>query len=229
MISSHLEGCRFGLQRVSMNDYPGLVAAVLFVPGCNLRCPYCHNASLVQGPYPEDLVSFSKAMDYLRKRKNVLGGVCISGGEPTLLEELPDLVDALHGLGYPVKLDTNGTVPQRLAALKVDFIAMDIKTTPSRYPLMGKDYETEIRQSIEWIQQSKIPHQFRTTVVPGLTTEEDLEQIARLVSDSPWVLHNFRNGNCLDPSYSQKIPFSQVHFLEWVNRYTPGDRSLLIF
>lgn len=222
-------GCRFGLEKVSMNDYPGLVAAVLFIPGCNLRCPYCHNASLVERPFPDDLLSFEEAAAYLRKRKNVLGGVCLSGGEPTLFAPLPELIASVRGLGYPVKLDTNGTLPDRLAAVRPDFIAMDIKTSPQKYGRLGYECGDAVLKSIEWIRTSGIPHQFRTTVVPGITETDDLDTIAALTAGSPWVLHNFRNGNVLDPAYRNRLPLPDTEFRELVRRYTPGDTSLVIF
>ena len=223
------EGCRFGLEKVSMNDYPGLVAAVLFIPGCNLRCPYCHNGSLVNAPFPEDLVSFDEAAAYLRKRRNVLDSVCISGGEPTLFPKIEMLIESLQKLGYRVKLDTNGTLPERLALLRPDFIAMDVKTSPQKYRLLGTEDGERIRQSIEIIKTSGIPHQFRTTVVPGITETDDLDTIAGLTAGSPWVLHNFRNGNVLDPAYRNRLPLPDAEFRELVRRYTPDDTSLVIF
>ena len=223
------EGCRFGLEKVSMNDYPGLVAAVLFIPGCNLRCPYCHNASLVERPFPDDLLSFAEAAAYLRKRKNVLGGVCLSGGEPTLFAPLPELIAAVRGLGYPVKLDTNGTLPDRLAAVRPDFIAMDIKTSPQKYGRLGYECGDAVLKSIEWIRTSGIPHQFRTTVVPGITDETDLDVIAELTAGSPWVLHNFRNNRCLDPAFEHISPIADDIFLKLRQRYTPDDRSLIVY
>lgn len=224
-----LEECRFGLEKVSMNDYPGLVAAVVFIPGCNLRCPYCHNASLIRRPFPDDLLSFEKIINYLRKRKNVLGGVCISGGEPLLFSRLSELIATVRGLGFPVKIDTNGTLPDRLAQLSPDFIAMDIKTSPRKYDLLGCDYGEAVMKSVEWIRRSGIRHQFRTTVVPGITEIEDLDEIALLTADSPWVLHNFRNGNVLDPTYLDLPPLSDAEFQKLARRYTPGDTSLTVF
>lgn len=224
-----LEECRFGLEKVSMNDYPGLVATVVFIPGCNLRCPYCHNASLIRRPFPDDLLSFEKIINYLRKRKNVLGGVCISGGEPLLFSRLPELIATVRGLGFPVKIDTNGTLPDRLAQLSPDFIAMDIKTSPRKYDLLGCDYGEAVMKSVEWIRRSGIRHQFRTTVVPGITEIEDLDEIALLTADSPWVLHNFRNGNVLDPTYLDLPPLSDAEFQKLARRYTPGDTSLTVF
>ena len=222
------EGCRFGLEKVSMNDYPGRPAAVLFIPGCNLRCPYCHNGPLVTPPFPENLVSFAEAAAYLRKRSKVLGGVCLSGGEPTLFPEIKALIEAVQDLGYPVKLDTNGLLPERLKPLRPDFIAMDVKTSPHKYRLLGTADGGRIRQSIEQIKASGIPHQFRTTVVPGITEEADLDAIAELTAGSPWVLHNFRNNRCLAPAFEHIPPLSDALFRKLCGRYTPDDRSLIL-
>lgn len=229
MNTSAFEGCRFGLEKVSMNDYPGHPAAVLFIPGCNLRCPYCHNGSLVNAPFPEDLVSFDEAAAYLRKRRNVLDSVCISGGEPTLFPKIEMLIESLQRLGYRVKLDTNGTLPERLALLRPDFIAMDVKTSPQKYRLLGTEDGERIRQSIELIKTSGIPHQFRTTVVPGITDETDLDVIAELTAGSPWVLHNFRNNRCLDPAFEHISPIADDIFLKLRQQYTPDDRSLIVY
>ena len=229
MNTSAFEGCRFGLEKVSMNDYPGHPAAVLFIPGCNLRCPYCHNGSLVNAPFPEDLVSFDEAAAYLRKRRNVLDSVCISGGEPTLFPKIKMLIESLQKLGYRVKLDTNGTLPERLALLRPDFIAMDVKTSPQKYRLLGTEDGERIRQSIELIKTSGIPHQFRTTLVPGITDETDLDVIAELTAGSPWVLHNLRNSRCLDPAFEHISPIADDIFLKLRQRYTPDDRSLIVY
>ena len=127
-----------GMQKLSLLDYPGVVACTLFTPGCNFRCPWCHNAGLVlperlpkDAPAPEDV------LDFLKKRKGVLDGVCITGGEPLLHPEIPDFIRRVKDLGYRVKLDTNGSFPKRLRQLAeeklVDYVAMDIKNGPAYY------------------------------------------------------------------------------------------------
>ena len=126
-----------GLQKMTLLDYPGRVACTVFLEGCDLRCPFCHNGGLVLGPMPAELDS-EELLAFLRKRRGLLDGVCVTGGEPLLRPDLPELLSQIKELGYPVKLDTNGGRPARLRALAerglVDYVAMDVKNSPSRYP-----------------------------------------------------------------------------------------------
>jgi pyruvate formate lyase activating enzyme len=173
-----------GIQKVTLIDYPGLVAAILFFPGCNLRCPYCHNPSLVTPPFPKDLSTIDEAFAYLEKRKNVLGGVVLSGGEPMMNPEIPEIVDRIHALGLKVKIDTNGTFPERLKEIKPDFIAMDIKTSPGKYGLLTKDdVGLKIVESIMRIRCSGIPHIFRTVMDSGIVDDNDINFIELLADE----------------------------------------------
>ncbi|NLA77415.1 MAG: anaerobic ribonucleoside-triphosphate reductase activating protein, partial [Clostridiales bacterium] len=128
----------FGIQKLSLLDYPGKVACTLFTGGCNLRCPFCHNASLVVSPDASDAMEDSEVLAFLKKREGVLDGVCISGGEPLMQRDIADFIRSVRALGYSVKLDTNGCFPDALEALisegLLDYIAMDIKNSPRRYP-----------------------------------------------------------------------------------------------
>ncbi len=173
----------FGLQKTSLIDYPGKVACVLFSRGCNLRCPYCHNPELVEGPEPEGMESWEEILRFLSKRKNVLEGVCISGGEPLLIKELPDLIREIHSLPYFVKVDTNGTNPQGLEKLEADYVAMDFKTSPEKYSLVGGSPETSkaVCESARILIERKIPHEFRITVAPEIFEETDARTIARIL------------------------------------------------
>ena len=125
-----------GLVKTSLIDFPGEVAAVVFSFGCNLRCPFCHNPTLVNGSHPEDFISRGEILSFLKKRRNVLGGVCITGGEPLLHSDLVLLITEIKALGLKVKLDTNGTVPDRLREVKADYVAIDFKTSPEKYGLL---------------------------------------------------------------------------------------------
>lgn len=186
-----------GLQKVTLLDFPGKVACTVFFGGCNLRCPFCHNASLVLPRGEEPVMSEEAFFSLLRKRQGVLDGVCITGGEPLLQPELTRFIADIRALGYAVKLDTNGTMPDRLApilaAKSVDYVAMDIKSSPSGYAAAaGIDIDVDkIRASIELIKNSGISHEFRTTVVAGIHTKEDVIEAARLVGDSPYFLQSF--------------------------------------
>ena len=192
-----------GLQKVTLLDFPGKVACTVFFGGCNLRCPFCHNAALVLDRGSQPVMTEEAFFALLRKRKGVLDGVCITGGEPLLQPELTRFIAEIRALGYAVKLDTNGTMPDRLAPLlsekAVDYIAMDIKSSPEGYETAcGLPVDVEkIKRSIALIKESGIPHEFRTTVVSGLHTEGDILASARLVGDSPYFLQSFVNSGDL--------------------------------
>lgn len=128
---------RLGLVKTTLLDYPGEVAATIFTPGCNLRCPYCHNPDFVSGDPTGEEITLGEFFRFLEKRKGVLGGICITGGEPLIHKDLGDLIAAVRERGLKVKLDTNGTFPERLASLDVDYIAMDLKTIPDNYPFLA--------------------------------------------------------------------------------------------
>ncbi len=208
---------KIGLVKTSLIDYPGEVAAVLFFPGCNLRCPYCHNPELVAPPYPGDLLPWKEVTAFLEKRKKVLGGVCVTGGEPLLHEDLPDLVEEIHALGLKVKLDTNGSFPGRLDPSRYDYIAMDVKTSPGKYGLVKNRGDGQSRaalseavlESAGKVIRSHVPHEFRTTVVPGIVTSGDIREIAELLRGAErYVLAGFRPGKTLDPAYADSLPYT---------------------
>ncbi|TVR85141.1 MAG: anaerobic ribonucleoside-triphosphate reductase activating protein, partial [Spirochaetaceae bacterium] len=133
-----------GLRKTSLIDFPGRLAAVVFTHGCPLRCPFCHNPELVQGPLPESFLPAAEVLAFLRKRANLLSGVVISGGEPLLHADLPQLITKIGALGLGVKVDTSGALPQSLAEIlrleAVTYVAMDIKTAPGRYPELGVEW-----------------------------------------------------------------------------------------
>ncbi|MFW5745735.1 MAG: anaerobic ribonucleoside-triphosphate reductase activating protein [Spirochaetota bacterium] len=193
---------RLGLLKTSLIDYPGEVAAVVFTPGCNLRCPYCHNPRLVSGRAPDDFLPRERVLDVLDARAHVLTGVCVTGGEPLVHEELPELIDAVRALGLRVKLDTNGMLPDRLARVSVDFVALDLKLAPRRYRELGgpADAAARLADSIAATRAVTPDYEFRTTVVPGLVRPADVAEIATLLAPSETlVLAPFRPGDTLDP------------------------------
>ena len=177
-----------GLQKLTLLDWPGRVACTVFLGGCDLRCPFCHNADLVAGPLPEGLDDAS-LLAFLRGRRGLLDGVCVTGGEPLLRPELPELLRAIRELGFPVKLDTNGTHPDRLARLweqgLVDYVAMDVKNCPARYGetagVPGLDL-APVRESVAWLLEGRVDYEFRTTVVRQFHTREDLLAIGRWIA-----------------------------------------------
>lgn len=186
-----------GLQKFSLIDYPGKTAAVIFTQGCHFRCPFCFNPTLVLPERFGPVLPEEEVLAFLRKRQGQLEGVVVSGGEPTIQEDLPEFFRKIHALGYPLKLDTNGSNPKMLQTLiesgRVDYIAMDIKAPLRKYNLLaGIDVDLrEIQKSIDLIIHSGISHEFRTTVVPSLLSQEDLQEIARWLEGEPYHLQPF--------------------------------------
>ena len=172
-----------GLQKMTLLDYPGKVACTVFTQGCNFRCPFCHNSNLLEGQ-GEDALSQEALLEFLKKRVNLLDGVCITGGEPTLHPELENLLTEIKALGYLIKLDTNGNRPAVLKDLVekglVDYVAMDLKNSPARYgETAGVPNMTlkNIEESIRFLLSGKVAYEFRTTVVDELHEVADIEAI----------------------------------------------------
>lgn len=190
--------CLQGLQKLTLLDYPGRVACTIFTGGCNFRCPFCQNSDLLpcrqQTKFAaEDLLRF------LEKRKGLLDGVCISGGEPLLQDGLAAFLRDIKALGYAVKLDTNGSFPEKLRELVeeglVDYVAMDIKNSPARYAeTTGTTglYNQAVAQSAEYLMQGHVPYEFRTTVVKEFHTEKEFQQMAAWIQGAKaWYLQSF--------------------------------------
>ena len=195
------------LLKTTLLDYPGEIASVIFTPRCNLRCPYCHNPSLVtQIENNEELLPLDKIKSFLEKRKKLIGAVVITGGEPLIHEDLNDLILYIKSLGLKVKIDTNGLYPEHLKRLQADYIAMDIKTSPENYYRLGLQGDNRrLIKSINYILESGIDHEFRTTVIEDIVTEEDIKKLTPfLKSAQNWIFTPFRPGNTLDPEYNTK-------------------------
>lgn len=175
-----------GFQKLTLLDYPGKVACTLFTGGCNFRCPFCQNAGLVLAPEQEPLIDNEEIISVLEKRQGILDGVCVTGGEPTLNDDLPDFLHTVKKLGYLVKLDTNGYRPKVLEYLAkeglVDYVAMDIKNCPEKYAqtagLKSLDVE-KIRESAEFLMSGSLEYEFRTTVCRELHQKADLLAIGK--------------------------------------------------
>ena len=181
------------LNKTTLLDYPGHVAATIFAGGCNFRCPFCHNRDIVLKSSSLVPLSTEEILGFLKKRRNVLTGVCITGGEPTLYPDLPDLIWLIKELGYLVKLDTNGTNPQMLQDLihrgLIDYCAMDIKNAPEKYGVtvgIHKEHTgfdlTAIDRSVQILMQQRIPYEFRTTIVKELHDENDMLSISQWIA-----------------------------------------------
>lgn len=191
-----------GLQKLTLLDYPGKLAATVFLGGCNFRCPFCHNASLVLGGDGES-ISEAEFFSFLDKRRGLLEAVCISGGEPTLYEQLPSFIKEIRARGFLVKLDTNGYRPDVLSSLisegLLDYVAMDIKSSREGYAVCAgvSDFDVSlIEKSVDILRCGKVDYEFRTTVVKGLHTEEDMRGIGRWLSgEKKLYLQPFRDSH----------------------------------
>lgn len=200
-----------GLQKTTLLDYPGHVAATIFLGGCNFRCPFCHNKDLLGGDAKE-LYSRVELLSFLEKRSSILEGVCITGGEPTLFpDELEALIRDIRSYGYRIKLDTNGCNPGLLKRLceerLLDYVAMDIKSCREHYPLAaGVPFLNldEITESAAYLMGGRVPYEFRTTVVKELHTAEDFHKIGDwLKGCSAYFLQNYvESENVLQPGFT---------------------------
>ena len=191
----------YGLQKMTLLDFPGRVACTVFLGGCDFRCPYCHNFELVDGSAPA-IMEEGELFAFLEKRRGLLDGVAITGGEPTLRPDLPELMRRIRDMGYAVKLDTNGSFPERLMALVeeglVDRVAVDIKNSPALYAktvgVPGFDL-APVERSKNYLLSGKVEYEFRTTVVKGLHTRESLLEAARWIEGAKeYYLQQFKDS-----------------------------------
>ncbi len=217
------------LLKTTLIDYPEKIACTIFLPGCNLRCPFCHNRDLVFGE-EKNLISIEEIIKYINKRKNILQGVCISGGEPLIYQNLPDLAKEIRKTGIKnIKIDTNGILTERLFDAKPDYIAMDIKTVPEKYNLLtgelnDPDIAGKIRESVKKIMESNISYEFRTTLVPGITSYSDMEAIAYMVKGCmKYTLNKFVRKNTLDKSYSEITPYNKEEYTAFLKIFEKNN------
>lgn len=205
------------VQKTSLIDFPGRVSAVLFLAGCNFRCPYCHNPGLVLPPFPEDLGSPEDALAFLDTRRNVLSGVVLSGGEPLLREDLPRLTAELRSRGFRVKLDTNGSFPDRIGNAGADFIALDLKTAPEFYDRVAPGVPAageKVLESLRIVRSIGVPYELRITCAPGIAEAEEIRILAEyLEPEDAVVLQGFRPIRVLDPRWGD-LPATEESLLE---------------
>ena len=243
-----------GLQKTTLIDFPGRIAATIFLIGCNFRCPFCYSPELV---LPEKIKTHPKIsekylFDFLKERKGLLEGVVLCGGEPCLHKNLPNFIKKIRKLGYLVKLDTNGSNPKMLKKLidekLIDYAAMDIKAplglksqipnpldakrTPRRVAFQIPKYETaagvkvdldKIKESVEILKSSNIGFEFRTTVVPGIHTKEDIVEIAKWIGGPKikYYLQNFRSEKTIDSRFLKIKPYTQEYLAEIQKAISP--------
>ena len=199
-----------GLQQVSLIDYPDKIASVLFTPGCNLRCPFCHNWRIAVDPQPPFLQE-GIALEILESRKKYVDAVVVTGGEPCMHKELPKFLAKLKDRGFMVKLDTNGFFPDKLeeCLASVDYVAMDVKTCREKYKLLGANETTELIRTMEILKMGKVPYEFRTTAVPELVTAQDATCIGEMVKGSKThAIQQFIAQDTLDKRYQTLKPYS---------------------
>jgi len=228
-----------GLIDLSLVDWDGKVSSVLFLPCCNFRCPFCQNPALVLHPEREETIPLERVEDYLKKQRKWIDGVCITGGEPTLHSDLPDLCSKLKEMGFMVKVDTNGTNPTMVEELiqggLVDYVALDIKA-----PLNAEKYSKaiginaekllgKVKETMRILMGFKVDYEFRTTVVPTIHEEKDIEKICRGIKDcEKYVLQKFDvslGKKTLDPEFSKLKPFTNEEmsmFLAVAQRFLPN-------
>lgn len=201
-----------GFQKLTLLDFPGKVACILFTKGCNFYCPFCHNSSLVHSSSSD--ISEEEALGYLVKRQGILEGVCISGGEPLLHDKLEPFIKKVKDMGYAVKLDTNGSFPDKIKHLAdgglIDYVAMDIKNSFEKYPSTSGKNDVDIskiNKSIDYLMSSSVDYEFRTTVVNELHTTQDIVAICKRISGAKrYFLQNFVDSGDILKSGLNPVP-----------------------
>lgn len=212
-----------GLQKTSLMDYPDQIASIIFTQGCNFRCPYCHNASLIPQPKEDDdYYSETKVLNFLDEQQKFIDGVVITGGEPTLHTDLPQFIKKIKAKELKVKLDTNGSNPKLLTQLineeLLNYIAMDIKAPlENEKPILGTTgFKESIVESIQLIKNTELDYEFRTTVVPTLYNKETIDKIGKLVQGTKvHYIQNFRPVNTLDPELEEIKEFPPAKLQEF--------------
>lgn len=222
-----------GFQKMTLLDFPGCVAATIFTGGCNLRCPFCHNALLVtevsaMEEYSEDFI-----LSYLEKRKGVLDGIAVTGGEPLLQKDIRGFLEKVRRIGYKIKLDTNGTYPDKLKELVgaglVDYVAMDIKNHPDKYPETTGIWDldmTPIEESVRFLKEGFVPYEFRTTVVAEYHTPEDIGKIGQWIQGAPkYFLQQFKDSGNLIGTDLHGVDLETLHSMrEIAAEYVPETK-----
>jgi pyruvate formate lyase activating enzyme len=219
-----------GLQKLTLIDFPGRIAATVFVIGCNFKCPWCYSSELVltEKIKKQPKILEKEFLEFLKERKKLLEGLVLCGGEPSINKKLPVLIKKIKKLGYLVKLDTNGSNPKMLKKLiktkLIDYVAMDMKLPKERYPeIFGKRVKIEdIEESIKILKEGKVDYEFRTTVVPTVLNKEDILKIAKWIRGAKrYYLQNFRPEKTIDPEFEKIKPYPQEYLLEIQKAISP--------
>ena len=225
-----------GLLKTSLIDYPDKIVSIIFTQGCNFRCPYCHNPALLPAESVErEYLTLPVLLDFLQKRKGLIDGLSITGGEPTLQPDLKDWIIAVKELGLLVKLDSNGSRPEIISDLikqqLLDYLALDLKLPLNLYRLLTDhtDIATKIKKSINLVKASGIEYEFRTTVVPGLHGQAEMMEIGKLLNGAKrFYLQNFKPNNTYQPAYLSKVPFTVAELEQFKNIIKPMVNEIKI-
>jgi pyruvate formate lyase activating enzyme len=219
-----------GIQKISLVDYPNRIASVLFTPGCNLRCGFCHNWRIAVDPQPPFLQE-ATALELLETRKHYVDAVVITGGEPCMHKELPNFLAKLKERGFSVKLDTNGCFPDVLEECLgfVDYVAMDVKTSPEKYKRLGVKDTAGLFRTVEILKTGKVPYEFRTTVVPDLVTAEDVASIGEVVQGAQTVaLQQFVPNDTLDKSFQALRPYAPEEIKNFAKTISTCAKNVIL-
>ena len=220
-----------GLQKITLLDYPEKIAATVFTGGCNFRCPFCHNVSLVLNTDNVQNISEEDFFIFLAKRKGLLDGICVSGGEPLLQKDISDFISKIKSLGFLVKLDTNGSFPSKLKEIAgnglIDYVAMDIKNSPAGYARTSGTVEevlSQINESVAFLLAGHIEYEFRTTVVKEFHNKEDFAAIGKWIQGAKrYFLQNFTDsGNLIKPGLHGVEETELSSFADIVREYVPS-------
>lgn len=218
-----------GFQKLTLLDYPGKTACTVFTGGCNFRCPFCHNAGLVTKMDP-DIIDESEVFAHLKKRQGILDGIAITGGEPLLQGDIEDFLEKIREFNYEIKLDTNGSFPQKLKRIiekgLCDYVAMDIKNSKEKYSETVGISEFDIssvEESIDTLMNGNVDFEFRTTVTSDFHTVKDIEDIGKWIKGTEnYYLQNFvDSGNLIDSSVTGVSKDEMNEMLEVVKKYVP--------
>ena len=213
-----------GVQKTSLIDFPDKVAAVLFTPGCNLRCPYCYNWRIVVNPKPPFL-NEETALQILDGRRKYIDAVVVTGGEPTIHKELPRFLKKLKDRSFAVKLDTNGLNPTILeeSLPYVDYVALDLKTALEKYHILGAKETAALLKTIEILKSGKVEYEFRTTIVPKIVEEADIIRMGETIKGAEnYALQQFVPGDTLSEEYKNLKPYPPdviAGFAETLRKY----------
>jgi pyruvate formate lyase activating enzyme len=223
-----------GFQKTSLLDYPDKISAIIWAVGCNFSCPFCYNKDLIKGN--TGLFSEEEIFNFLEKRKGLLDGLVITGGEPLLQEDITAFAEKVKKLGYPIKIDTNGTYPEKLKELidkkLVDYVAMDVKAPKNKYnQLTGTKTDiSKIEKSIEIIKADAPDYEFRTTFAPELLKKEDIIEIAKWLDGAKlFYLQQFKNNSPLMSSkLDNVVSYSKEYFNETLNEIKPFFKNCYV-